>query len=1080
MPQLNLPSVHQDYYAIAGNRVTRYFSPAIQINEWELISRDPFVVKFNNEHCLITNNKVDIIPNNIEYALLSSRKPDKRTLELNKLRFKGWLKHPLFDNLSTDEIIASWTNSFTFKEEDNLNGVSGLRPPQLGALHSILAHTHNPQDKGIVVMPTGTGKTETMLSALIACKSKKLLVTVPSDSLRTQLANKFISLGLLKQLGIITETALYPRVGIAYSGFQTLQNLRDFIEKSNVVITTMNILADCPDDQKAIIASEFTHLFVDEAHHSEARTWQEVIERFDKKKVFLFTATPYRNDGKTLSGKVIFRFSLKNAQEQKYYKEINYLPIREYDRNEADKKIAETAILQLRADITAGYDHILMARCVSKQRAKDVFKYYENEQDLKPVVIYTGIKNLKQTIEEVKNKQHKIIVCVNMLGEGFDLPNLKIAAIHDERQSLPITLQFIGRFTRTSYDLLGKASFITNIAYPPIHNELEELYARDTDWNLLLPRLDENATQKEIQLKNYIEEFDNIEESPIDFHNISPALSATIFKNTHTTWFPDDWETGIKGLGAYDYKFSSHNHNTLVITLGRTVKVDWGTFETVKNIEWDIIIVYWDLRPNINRVFVNTSFKSLNYESLLKEIFRGNLEKIKGGIVFRVFHDVKRLSLFITGARKTGQDVSFQQYFGKNTQDSIDLIEQATMIKNNFFGSGYRNGEKITLGCSVSGKIWSYSRGNLKEFTEWCNATGDVVTNEAIDPNTVLRNTLRVASVDTRPNVMPISIEWHPNLYKYSEDRITVSIDGNNYNLFDIELNIIENELNSPLAFTLNTPDKNVAFRLELSSSGVGDQKTYHYDIVQTTTHIAKIVCGPQSFSLKEFFINNVPTIRFADNSLLYGNNYIKEQGTAESIPAENIITDAWTGVSLDKESRKVNPIVTDSIQHYFIHKIIDEFDIVYDDDGPGEIADIIGIKDTEELIDIHLYHLKFAKNGQVSNDIDNLYQVCGQAQKSVSWKYKSSKDLFNHLMQRKTKKLGDETCSRIVKGSEEQLEKLMTAAKWKKEVKFHIYIVQPSISKENASQQILQLLGSTYHSIFSIANIELKVYSSN
>ncbi|SUB93759.1 Uncharacterised protein [Porphyromonas macacae] len=54
-----------------------------------------------------------------------------------------------------------------------------------------------------------------------------------------------------------------------------------------------------------------------------------------------------------------------------------------------------------------------------------------------------------------------------MLGEGFDLPNLKIAAIHDERQSLPITLQFIGRFTRTSYSELGNASFITNIAYLP-------------------------------------------------------------------------------------------------------------------------------------------------------------------------------------------------------------------------------------------------------------------------------------------------------------------------------------------------------------------------------------------------------------------------------------------------------------------------------------------------------------------------------------------------------------------------------------------------------------------------------------
>lgn len=30
---------------------------------------------------------------------------------------------------------------------------------------------------------------------------------------------------------------------------------------------------------------------------------------------------------------------------------------------------------------------------------------------------------------------------MNMLGEGFDLPQLKIAVFHDIRKSLPITLQ---------------------------------------------------------------------------------------------------------------------------------------------------------------------------------------------------------------------------------------------------------------------------------------------------------------------------------------------------------------------------------------------------------------------------------------------------------------------------------------------------------------------------------------------------------------------------------------------------------------------------------------------------------------
>jgi superfamily II DNA or RNA helicase len=46
-------------------------------------------------------------------------------------------------------------------------------------------------------MPTGTGKPETMLSVLDSSPSRKVLVVVPTDALRTQLADKFLTLGVL-------------------------------------------------------------------------------------------------------------------------------------------------------------------------------------------------------------------------------------------------------------------------------------------------------------------------------------------------------------------------------------------------------------------------------------------------------------------------------------------------------------------------------------------------------------------------------------------------------------------------------------------------------------------------------------------------------------------------------------------------------------------------------------------------------------------------------------------------------------------------------------------------------------------
>jgi len=110
----------------------------------------------------------------------------------------------------------------------------------LGALHAILGHFLSPTDVATVVLPTGTGKTETMLSAMVAGKCKKLLVTVPSSALRNQMYGKFKNLGVLKdpKFKIVGDDALYPIVGVVNTAFETAEELSAFIAQCNVVITT--------------------------------------------------------------------------------------------------------------------------------------------------------------------------------------------------------------------------------------------------------------------------------------------------------------------------------------------------------------------------------------------------------------------------------------------------------------------------------------------------------------------------------------------------------------------------------------------------------------------------------------------------------------------------------------------------------------------------------------------------------------------------------------------------------------------------------------------------------------------------
>ena len=108
----------------------------------------------------------------------------------------------------------------------------------------------------------------------------------------------------------------------------------------------------------------FTHLLVDEAHHAPATTWTEIIRAFAGRPVLLFTATPFRRDGRTLPGRTIFRFPLREAQKEGYFSTIDFTAV--LDLDDDDESLAAAAVRRLRADLDAGYQHILLARAANE------------------------------------------------------------------------------------------------------------------------------------------------------------------------------------------------------------------------------------------------------------------------------------------------------------------------------------------------------------------------------------------------------------------------------------------------------------------------------------------------------------------------------------------------------------------------------------------------------------------------------------------------------------------------------------------------------------------------------------------
>lgn len=967
-----------------------------------------------------------------------------------------------------NKVIKSWKNKFSFNESsDNSNG---LRSPQIGALHAILAHWKVSQQPATIVIPTGLGKTETMLAVTVSQQLNKILILVPTDALRDQITDKFLTLGILKKIEVLRETADLPVVGTMLHSFKTADQAIEFFSYCNVVVATMSVINNCSEEVQRVLAQEVNCLFIDEAHHVTAPTWKKFVKLFKNKPILQFTATPYRNDGKLVEGKIIFNFPLKLAQKLGYFRTINYDPVLEYDPKKVDMAIANKAVLKLKQDIKNGYDHILMARVSNTKRATEVFEIYKKYTEFNPVEIHTGIKpksQLEKIRQNIIEKKSKIIVCVDMLGEGFDLPELKIAAFHDIRKSLPVTLQLVGRFTR-SRDDLGDPTFIANAASIDVADELKELYSQNSDWNSLLSRKSEKITQEQIDLWDFLEGFDNLP-TDIPMQNIQPAMSTVVYKTEAKQWKPDDWEKGFKGI-KLDKKIHdvNHNNNTLVIITAKKTSIGWGDIKEIYDWNWILYIIHWN--PEQQLLFIHSSSNQGKFQSIAKAIAGENTQLIDGPQVFKCFSGIKRLMLQSVGLREQlGKLISYTMRSGSDVEKGMSEADKRSVKKALIIGAGYENGGKTSLGCSYKGRIWSKRKSNIEHLVKWFALIGSKLLNQDIDANEVLRGTLVPTAINERPAKMPITIDWPEEMYMSSESIFDLIINDREIPLFDVDISLINPSEIGDIVFKIGNNDISVKYKLTLQDNN------YKFEILGD--HTALIRIRNNTIPLSDYFYENTPRIWFYDNSVLEGNSYTELKSPYPPYDSNKIEVWDWQGVDIRKESQGLD-FDNSSIQFKLIDYLISQdYDIIFDDDGSGEIGDVIAIKDNENSIEVEIYHCKYSSESKPGGRVKDLYEVCGQAQKCVSW-LERVEDMFSHMQRRDVIRLANQNPSRFMKGNLELVSTLQTKI-LRCPVKVSIIIVQPGLSVAAISDSQLNLLSVTENYLMDTYKIPFNVIAN-
>ncbi|MCE0521653.1 MAG: DEAD/DEAH box helicase family protein [Methylacidiphilales bacterium] len=951
-----------------------------------------------------------------------------------------------------DAILASWASGIAYRSDQD--DQPGFRTPQLGALHAIAAHWSISEKPGIVVMPTGTGKTDVMVATVVASSCRTVLVVVPSDALRSQTAVKFQSLGVLRAIGVIPEQARYPVVGTLRHIPKEEADLELF-DCCNVIVATMSALSGATDAILDQVAARCTHLFIDEAHHAPADTWNDLRERFAGKRVLQFTATPFRRDGRRMEGRILYNYPLAKAQQDGYFQAIRFIQVWEWDDEEADRAIADAALTCLREDLGAGRDHLLMARADSIDRAEQLYAdLYAQHTDLNPVVIHNGTKDRRRVLSDIKARRHRVIVCVDMLGEGFDLPQLKIAALHDAHRSLGVTLQFTGRFTRATRGI-GQAAVIANLADRKVSQSLEELYSEDADWNKLLPGLSYEAIQPEIRLSDFVSGLQPVvvanESEILAAATITPKTSAVVYavEKFQPDAFPRALMRGMEIMAAW----KSQADQVLVYVIRHSEELNWAKSKDVTHLIYDLFIVFYDEAKKL--LFIHSSIKSTHLS--LARAVAGEVTQIKGEVVFRVFHGIERILFYSVGLlRKSGGAVRFQMFAGLDVANAIDPVQQQDATKSNLFGAGYEDGHRITIGCSRKGTIWSLRIGSIPDWIEWCRHVGNKLSDNSISTTDYLDHTLVPEQVTALPAANPICIEWPGCLFEQITKAFDVRKADARVSWLDCDLAVTAWNRDS-FEFVVNFPDETTStFRAALSP-----QQSLEVAELPAPATTASSADGDES--LAAFLSANPPALRFPDGTELIGNILVKPRNpTVHHFPVDSITVQDWTGVDITSESKwKHGAIQANSVQQFVISRLLADpaFVIIIDDDDSGEAADVIGIREVDEHIAVHLFHCKFSGGAAAGARADDLYVVCGQAEKGVNWTLEFSR-LAEHIIHREKKTLGGRP-TRFERGGLRELQRIERACR-KSLPTYSMTIVQPGLSKAEFDPGHSAILGAT------------------
>ena len=869
----------------------------------------------------------------------------------------------------------------------------GIRKAQLGACFAIGAHfsvRSNEREPCLVVLPTGTGKTAVMtltpflLPTTLAGHVQRVLVLTPSKIVRRQVTQEFKSLKTLRTSRLIRMNMAAPKVG-EVEGYRSSENkwdeLRDFdvaVAIPNSVSAHLNQVTAPPDDL-------FDVILVDEAHHSPAKTWKHVLDAFPNARKIFFTATPYRRDRKEIAAVLAYAYPLHQALEDGVYQPIEFIPVIADDVGDPNKALSAVAMRIIEDEREAGRTARIIIRTDTIGEAERLKGIYESQGlSLDTIHSKKSFKAVEGIVEAVRSGALDGIAAVGMLGEGFDLPELKVAVVHSPHKSLASTLQFAGRISRNAPERYGAPKFV---AIPKGVNDLtKELFFDDPDWAKLIPNLADAAVEEERAYRHFLGRLRKLERvaETISLYGVRPYLSGTLY--TVNKGVNLDAPLELRGVAVLAHRVADEGNFAVIIT-GETTEPRWSPGGELYHSEYGLFVYYYD---SDNNLLLEHGSDDTLAESIRSVLVTGDHAAVPKGKLSGVLSKGEKIAYQQLGLGKTGAAgdnvATYKTLYGARINQAVQSTDSRISSPNHVLA---KVDGVTTVGFSGSGSVWSTRRVVLADFFTWAQWI-----------------TQAVGESDGILNLPGLPVDFKT----FPVERLEVDIIAAEFESRVFELNAA---LHHPDSSTLDlldvTPmprridDHRAEIDLKDGYGQVLAQATYDCRLdkpfgVATSGGYTVVLdrpgSRPQQNQLAAFLEKYPLTLFLADGSTIYNNELKPLPDTYEDLSDTYYVehTQMWDNCAINKEFWEEDDdrgkhdgdlSVQESTVEHFKARSPAAWLII--DHGAPELADVIAILPDAVRPELHLFHCKGAK-GKPRRQVDDLYEVVGQAVKSSRW----------------------------------------------------------------------------------------------